>query len=116
MLWQRRSDPPLGLGASTACTSKEKTLKRGDVIAFLPDDFHHIETPVDSGNALHLHFYGLSLEHLPGRITVDLKTGTAKRFMAKAKILTPLLTVQQVKLFFSLAAKLYVRACLTAWR
>ncbi len=77
--------------------SKEKTLKRGDVIAFLPDDFHHIETPVDSGNALHLHFYGLSLEHLPGRVTVDLKTATAKRFMAKPKILTPLLTVQQVK-------------------
>ena len=77
--------------------SKEKTLKRGDMIAFLPDDFHHIETPVDSGNALHLHFYGLSLEHLPDRQTVDLKTGTAKRFMAKPKILTPLLTVQQVK-------------------
>ncbi len=77
--------------------SKEKTLKRGDVIAFLPDDFHHIETPVGSGNALHLHFYGLSLEHLPGRVTVDLKTGTAKRFMARPKILTPLLTVQQVK-------------------
>jgi rhodanese-related sulfurtransferase/predicted metal-dependent enzyme (double-stranded beta helix superfamily) len=77
--------------------AKEKTLKRGDVIAFLPDDFHHIETPVDSGNALHLHFYGLSLEHLPGRVTVDLKTATAKRFMARPKILTPLLTVQQVK-------------------
>lgn len=77
--------------------SKEKTLKRGDVIAYLPDDFHHIETPVGSGNALHLHFYGLSLEHLPGRVTVDLQTGTARRFMAKAKILTPLLTVQQVK-------------------
>lgn len=77
--------------------SKEKTLKRGDVIAFLPDDFHHIETPIGSGNALHLHFYGLSLEHLPGRVTVDMKTGTARRFMARPKILTPLLTVQQVK-------------------
>lgn len=77
--------------------SKEKTLKRGDVITFLPEDFHHIETPVGSGNALHLHFYGLSLEHLPNRQTVDMKTGTAKRFMAKPKILTPLLTVQQVK-------------------
>jgi len=77
--------------------SKEKTLKRGDVIAFLPEDFHHIETPVDSGNALHLHFYGLSLEHLPGRLTVDMKTGAARRFMAKPKILTPLLSVQQVK-------------------
>ncbi|MDB5486785.1 MAG: rhodanese-like protein [Reyranella sp.] len=77
--------------------SHEKTLKRGDVITFLPEDFHHIETPVGSGNALHLHFYGLSLEHLPDRQTVDMKTSTAKRFMAKPKILTPLLTVQQVK-------------------
>jgi rhodanese-related sulfurtransferase/predicted metal-dependent enzyme (double-stranded beta helix superfamily) len=77
--------------------ANEKTLKRGDVITFLPDDFHHIETPVDSGNALHLHFYGLSLEHLPNRLTVDMKTGAARRFMAKPKILTPLLSVQQVK-------------------
>jgi rhodanese-related sulfurtransferase len=77
--------------------AKEKTLKRGDVIAYLPDDFHHIETPVGSGNALHLHFYGLSLEHLPNRVSVDMATGAAKRFMAIPKILTPLLTVQQVK-------------------
>ena len=77
--------------------AKEKTLRRGDVIAYLPDDFHHIETPVGSGNALHLHFYGLSLEQLPDRVTVDLAAGTSKRFMAKAKILTPVLSVQQVK-------------------
>ncbi|CAN5900314.1 rhodanese-like domain-containing protein [soil metagenome] len=77
--------------------AKEKTLRRGDVISYLPEDFHHIETPVGSGNALHLHFYGLSLEHLPNRLSVDMKTGTAKRFMAKARILTPQLGVQQVK-------------------
>ncbi len=77
--------------------AKEKTLRRGDVISYLPDDFHHIETPAGSGNALHLHFYGLSLEHLPDRVSVDMATGNAKRFMAKAKILTPLLEVQQVK-------------------
>ncbi len=81
--------------------AKEKTLKRGDVICYLPGDFHHIETPTDlgagSGDALHLHFYGLSLEHLPNRVSVDMKTGTTKRFMAKAKILTPLLSVGQVK-------------------
>lgn len=77
--------------------AKEKTLRRGDVIAYLPEDFHHIETPADSGTALHLHFYGLSLEHLPNRVTVDLATGAARRFMARAKILTPLLSVQQVK-------------------
>jgi rhodanese-related sulfurtransferase/predicted metal-dependent enzyme (double-stranded beta helix superfamily) len=77
--------------------AKEKTLRRGDVIAYLPEDFHHIETPAGAGNALHLHFYGLSLEHLPDRVTVDMATGAARRFMAKAKILTPLLSVHQVK-------------------
>src|SRR5262249_61406896 len=77
--------------------AKEKTLKRGDVISYLPDDFHHIETPAGSGSALHLHFYGLSLEHLPDRVSVDMATGAAKRYMAKARILTPLLSVQQVK-------------------
>src|SRR5215204_5566720 len=78
-------------------TAKEKTLRNGDFITYLAEDFHHIETPAGSGNALHLHFYGLSLEHLPDRVSVDMATGTAKRFMAKAKILTPLLPVQQVK-------------------
>src|SRR4051812_36047688 len=78
-------------------TAKEKTLRNGDVIAYLPDDFHHIETPVGSGTALHLHFYGLSLEHLPDRVSVDMASGTAKRFMAKAKILTPLVSAEQVR-------------------
>ena len=77
--------------------AKEKTLRRGDFICYLPDDFHHIETPAGEGDALHLHFYGLSLEHLPDRVSVDMATAAAKRYMAKAKILTPLLSVQQVK-------------------
>lgn len=77
--------------------AREKTLRPGDVISYLPDDFHHIETPAGSGNALHLHFYGLSLEHLPDRVSVDMATGQARRFMARAKILTPLLDVKQVK-------------------
>ncbi len=77
--------------------AKEKTLRRGDVICYLPDDFHHIETPAGSGDALHLHFYGLSLEQLPDRVSVDMATGAAKRFMAKARILTPLVSAQQVK-------------------
>ena len=28
--------------------AREKTLRRGDVICFLPEDFHHIETPAGS--------------------------------------------------------------------
>src|SRR5437764_7735451 len=77
--------------------AKEKTLRNGDFITYLADDFHHIETPAGSGNALHLHFYGLGLDHLPDRVSVDMASGTAKRFMAKAKILTPLLSVPQAK-------------------
>jgi len=77
--------------------AREKTLRKGDFISYLPDDFHHIETPAGSGNALHLHFYGLSLEHLPERVSVDMASNTAKRFMAKPKILTPLLTPAEVK-------------------
>ena len=61
--------------------AEKQVIKRGDVIAYLPDDFHHIETPAGSGNALHLHFYGLSLEHLPDRVSVDMATGTAKRLV-----------------------------------
>ncbi len=77
--------------------AREKTLRNGDFISYLPDDFHHIETPPGSGPALHLHFYGLSLEHLPDRVRVDMSTGKAKRYMSVPKILTPLLSVQQVK-------------------
>src|SRR5215470_13977941 len=66
--------------------AKEKTLRRGDFICFLPDEFHHIETPPGTGAALHLHFYGLSLEHLPERVSIDMATATAKRYMARARI------------------------------
>jgi rhodanese-related sulfurtransferase/predicted metal-dependent enzyme (double-stranded beta helix superfamily) len=77
--------------------AKEKTLRTGNFITFLPDDFHHIETPAGTGKALHLHFYGLSLEHLPDRVSVDLATGNARRYMSVPKILTPLLTTHHVK-------------------
>src|SRR3982074_1281076 len=40
-----------GLVQLREAPAKEKNLKRGDVIAYLPDDFHHIETPAGSGNA-----------------------------------------------------------------
>src|SRR5437899_3621982 len=48
--------------------AKEKTLRNGDFIAYLPGDFHHIETPAGSGTDLQLHFYVLSLAHLPYRV------------------------------------------------
>jgi rhodanese-related sulfurtransferase/predicted metal-dependent enzyme (double-stranded beta helix superfamily) len=75
----------------------ELTIVSGNVIEYLPDDFHTIQVPAGGAPALHLHLYGLSLEHLPDRVTVDQATGRAQRFMAKPKILTPLISVQEVK-------------------
>ena len=44
-------------------------VEKGNSIQFLPDDFHTIQVPVGGAPALHLHLYGLSLEHLPRRGT-----------------------------------------------
>ncbi len=75
----------------------ESTIVKGNVIEYLPDDFHTIQVPQGGAPALHLHLYGLSLEHLPDRVTVDPETGRAMRFMAKPKILTPLVTAAEIK-------------------
>ena len=40
----------------------------------MPDDFHTIETRGPKAG-LHLHMYGMSLEHLPERITFAAETG-----------------------------------------
>ncbi len=75
----------------------ERTIVKGNCIEYLPDDFHTIQVPEGGAPALHLHLYGLSLEHLPDRVTVDQQSGRAQRFMARPKILTPLIAVQEVK-------------------
>lgn len=75
----------------------EINVVRGNSVAYMPDDFHTIATPAHCAHTLHLHLYGLSLEHLPDRVTVDLAAGTAKRFMAKPRILAPLVSVAEVK-------------------
>ncbi|QQS14357.1 MAG: sulfurtransferase [Rhodospirillales bacterium] len=77
--------------------SGERTIVKGNGIEFMPDDFHTIEVPAGGGPALHLHLYGLSLERLYDRVTVDPATGTAQRFMAMPRILTPLVTAAEVK-------------------
>ena len=77
--------------------AKEKTLRRGDVICYLPEDFHHIETP----GGLRQRAAPAFLRAEPGAPAQPRVgrhgDGHAKRFMAKAKILTPLLDVKQVK-------------------
>ncbi|MCW5746061.1 MAG: hypothetical protein KIT36_07675 [Alphaproteobacteria bacterium] len=57
----------------------ERTIVSGNCIEYLPDDFHTIQVPAGGAPALHLHLYGLSLEHLPRRVTVDQETKAAPR-------------------------------------
>ncbi|MBL8700966.1 MAG: sulfurtransferase [Alphaproteobacteria bacterium] len=54
-------------GQGTIRQTGERTVRKGNAVGFLPDDFHTIEVTGDQP-ALHLHMYGLSLEELPGRI------------------------------------------------
>jgi rhodanese-related sulfurtransferase/predicted metal-dependent enzyme (double-stranded beta helix superfamily) len=74
----------------------EKVLRQGDWINFEADEFHTIEVR-GTETALHLHFYGMSLERLPGRVTVDLATGAFQRFMAKPVVFAPRLSATVVK-------------------
>ncbi|MCC6471424.1 MAG: sulfurtransferase [Alphaproteobacteria bacterium] len=64
----------------------ELTVEKGNAVGFLPDDFHTIEV-LGSEPSLHLHLYGLSLEHLPGRINFARNDGGAyKTFPANPNI------------------------------
>jgi len=66
----------------------ELTVEKGKAVAFLPDDFHTIEV-LGGEPSLHLHLYGLSLEHLPGRIAFETADGGAyKTFPANPNIAT----------------------------
>ena len=75
----------------------ELTVVKGNAVSFLPDDFHTIEVKGDEAS-LHLHLYGLSLEHLPERINFATSEGGAwKVFPASPNISTPEVTPQQLK-------------------
>jgi len=75
----------------------ELTCKRGNAVAFLPDDFHTIEV-LGKGASLHLHLYGRSLAHLPERVFFpDSAGGPYKRFMAVPELLTPYVSPAELR-------------------
>src|SRR5258707_2124134 len=77
--------------------SGELTVKRGTAVGCLPDDFHTIEV-TSATPSLHLHMYGLSLEHLPDRVFFAGSTGGAyKHYPANPHIVSPPLTPQEHK-------------------
>jgi len=75
----------------------ERTVTKGVAVSYLPDDFHTIQTKGDE-EGLHLHLYGLSLEHLPDRIGFKTPEDTAyERFMRAPNIGAPLLPAHDLK-------------------
>jgi rhodanese-related sulfurtransferase/predicted metal-dependent enzyme (double-stranded beta helix superfamily) len=92
-----RTDDRRTAGQGTLRRTGELTVRRGNAIGFLPDDFHTIEATGD-GASLHLHMYGMSLENLPERIQFEgVAGGAGKAFAASPHIVTALLPVRELK-------------------
>jgi rhodanese-related sulfurtransferase/predicted metal-dependent enzyme (double-stranded beta helix superfamily) len=76
--------------------ARQLTVRRGNAIKLMPDDFHTIQ--VTDGPSLHLHFYGRNLEALPERIYFkELAGGAYQRFPANLNITSPVVSPAEVK-------------------
>jgi len=75
------------------------TVVAGNAVSLLPDDFHTIELLGDEPG-LHLHLYGLSLEHLPNRLSFEGPAGGAyKVYPASPHIAAASIDAQTLKSF-----------------
>ncbi len=96
-VFYERTDDRNTPGIGTIRRTGELTVRRGNAVAFLPDDFHTIEV-TSEGPSLHLHMYGMSLENLPDRIHFSSDTGGAyKVFPASPHIATALVPASELK-------------------
>ena len=82
-----RTDDGSVPGRATLKPVREQVVRPGSAVTLMPEDIHHIQTPPDKPN-MHLHMYGLSLEHLPHRVSYDLEAGTYKVFPANPNIVS----------------------------
>ncbi len=80
-----RTDDGKTPGRGTLKQIREEVVRPGTAVMLMPEDIHHIQTPPDQPN-MHLHMYGLSLEHLPNRVTYNVTEGTYKVFPANPNI------------------------------
>ncbi len=63
-------------------------VRHGNGVVFLPDDIHAISTD-DPEPTVHLHMYGLALDHLHERLVFDQVGKTVKTMSIRADIQTP---------------------------
>ena len=73
-VFYRRTDDRSVPSQGSLEKTHELTIVRGNACTLMPDDFHTIETR-GPRPGLHLHMYGMSLEHLPERITFAQESG-----------------------------------------
>ena len=64
-------------------------VQHGNGVCFMPNDIHSIST-YNTGPTLHLHMYGLALDHLDKRLVFDQKAQKADFMPLKTDIHTPL--------------------------
>ncbi|MBM3598920.1 MAG: hypothetical protein FJX35_11940 [Alphaproteobacteria bacterium] len=87
-VFYKRTDDRSVPGQGKVEQTGELTVRKGNAVGYLPDDFHTIEV-LGKSHALHLHCYGMSLENLPGRIFFSEGTsGAYKHFPPNPNIRT----------------------------
>jgi predicted metal-dependent enzyme (double-stranded beta helix superfamily) len=62
-----------------------ETVRPGVGVCLMPEDIHSIH-PRNERPSLHLHCYGMSLEHLPNRVTYNTEEGTYRVYPASPNI------------------------------
>lgn len=96
-VFYERIDDRATPGTGAIRKTGELTVRRGNAVGFLPDDFHTIAV-TSEGPSLHLHMYGMSLENLPERIHfATSEGGPYKIFPANPNIGAPLLSAAGLK-------------------
>ncbi|BBK36789.1 rhodanese-like domain-containing protein [Allostella sp. ATCC 35155] len=97
--WSRTDDGTVA-GRATIVETGGKTVRRGNAVSFGPDDIHsiHVEGKVPS---LHLHLYGMSLEHLPARLAFEPESGTCAVFPPPGMVKAPLVEAGELKAMLS---------------
>ena len=79
-----RTDDRKVAGKGTLRQIREEVVRNGTGVTLMPEDIHHIQTGTTPN--MHLHMYGLSLEHLPNRVQFNVAEGTFKVFPANPNI------------------------------
>jgi predicted metal-dependent enzyme (double-stranded beta helix superfamily)/rhodanese-related sulfurtransferase len=95
-VFYERTEDRSATGRGSLRKTGELTIVKGNACSLSADDFHTIEIR-SNRPALHLHMYGMSLEHLPERITFAGATGRYFVYPPATGIAAPVVSPQEVR-------------------